>query len=167
MREPVAESLRGRSSARTGIAIPRAFPDGCCPIHIRSQTVKKTTTISLHLRVRHEYNPTEVTSVDNQTEIQVAVLAVFVAVALGFLFFVGSGGGLDAAIERAIEDGRVILGMTKGDVIRAWGRPSGAEESSLRVMGADEPVTLTWTYEDPHRAVHFSSDGVVVWVESD
>ena len=101
---------------------------------------------------------------DQATVLQLAVVVAFVAVALGFLIFVQSGGFLALAIERAIEDGRVIVGMTKDDVISSWGRPYHAEEHSIRVLDVDKLVALTWTYENLHRTVHFNSDRIVIWV---
>lgn len=104
---------------------------------------------------------------DDATALQLAVIVAFVAVMLGFLVFVTSGGFLEIAIEQAIEDGRVILGMTKDDVLSSWGWPSRSEEHSIELMGVDELVALTWTYEGSHCQVHFSSDGVVIWVACD
>ena len=93
-----------------------------------------------------------------------AVIVGFIAVALGFLLFMQEGGFLEVAIEQAIEDGRVIMGMTKDDVISSWGRAYQPEEHSIQVMNVDELASLSWTYESPHRIVHFSSDGIVIWV---
>jgi hypothetical protein len=104
---------------------------------------------------------------DDMATLELAVVVAFIAVAIGFLIFVQSGGFLQLAIDRAIEDGRVILGMTKDDVISSWGRPYKAEEHSIQVMDVDEPVASTWTYENPHRTVHFSNDGIVIWVACD
>lgn len=101
---------------------------------------------------------------DQATVLQLAVVVAFVAVALGFLIFVQSGGFLALAIERAIEDGRVIVGMTKDDVIRSWGRPSRAETQSIRPLNVDELVAATWIYENRHRTVYFSNDGIVLCV---
>ena len=101
---------------------------------------------------------------DQTTVLQLAVVLAFVAVALGFLIFVQSGGFLALAIERAIEDGRLIVGMTKDDVIRSWGQSYHAEEHSIRLVDVDKLVALNWTYENPHRTVHFNSDGIVIWV---
>ena len=100
---------------------------------------------------------------DQTTVLQLAVVA-FVAVALGFLIFVQSGGFLALAIEWAIEDGRVIVGMTKDDVISSWGQPSRAETPSIRPLNVYELVAATWIYENPHRTVHLNSDGIVIWV---
>ena len=96
--------------------------------------------------------------------IQVAVVVAFVAVAVGFLLFVQSGGLFALAIDRAIDEGRVIMGMTKDDVISSWGRAYHAEEHSIQVMGVDELVALSWTYENRQRIIHFSSSGVVICV---
>ena len=102
---------------------------------------------------------------DDQTAtLQLVVVVAFVAVAIGFLIFVQSGGLLQLAIDQAIDDGRVILGMTKEDVISSWGRPYHTEEPSIQIMDVAALVALTWTYEYPHRTVHFNSDGIVIWV---
>jgi hypothetical protein len=101
---------------------------------------------------------------DQTTVLQLAVVVALVAVVLGFLIFVQSGGFLALAIEWAIEDGRVIVGMTKDDVISSWGQPSRAETPSIRPLNVDELVVATWTYENPHRTVHLNSDGIVIWV---
>lgn len=108
-----------------------------------------------------EYNSIEVSGMDN---LEVAVVVAFVAVAVGILILVQSGGFLAGAIERAIDDGRVILGMTKDDVISSWGWPYRAEEHSIQIMGVDELVALTWAFENPQRTVHFNSNGTVIWV---
>jgi len=101
---------------------------------------------------------------DQTTVLQWAVVVGFVAMTLGFLIFVQSGGFLALAIDRAIEDGRVILGMTKDDVISSWGQPSRAEPSSIRPLTVDGLVAATWAYENPHHTVYFNSDGIVIWV---
>jgi hypothetical protein len=114
------------------------------------------------------YNSIGVRDMDDEmATLQLAVVVAFIAVAIGFLIFVQSGGFLQLAIKQAIEDGRVILGMTKDDVISSWGRSYHAEEQSIRIMDVDEPVALTWTYENPHRTVRFSNDGTVIWVACD
>jgi len=96
-----------------------------------------------------------------------AVILAFAVAAAAFILFVQSGGFLDVAIDRAIDEGRVIAGMTRAEVISSWGRPVNTEEHSIQLMDVDELVALTWTYETPHRCVHFSSAGVVLWVVSD
>jgi hypothetical protein len=103
---------------------------------------------------------------DDQTAtLQSVVVLALVAVGLAFVIFVQDGGLLRLAIGRAIADGRVILGMTKEDVISSWGRSYHAKEPSIQRMGVDtELVALTWTYEDPHCTVHFNSDGIVIWI---
>ena len=102
---------------------------------------------------------------DDQTAtLQLVVVLAFVAVALAFLMFVQSGGFLQPAINRAINEGRVILGMTKEDVISSWGRSYHAEEPSIQIMGVDELVASTWTYEGRGQTVHFNSDGIVIWI---
>jgi len=100
---------------------------------------------------------------DQTTAVQVVVIA-FVAVALGFFVFVHNGGFLALAIERAIEDGRVIVGMTKDDVISSWGHPYHAEKPAIQPLDIWKLTTLTWTYENPHHTVYFNSDGIVIWV---
>jgi len=100
---------------------------------------------------------------DQTTAVQVVVIAV-VAVALGFLIFVYNGGFLALAIERAIEDGRVVVGMTKDNVISSWGHPHHAEEPDIQPLDIGKLTTLTWTYENPHHTVYFNSDGIVIWV---
>ena len=99
--------------------------------------------------------------------LEVAIAVAFVAVAMFFVIFMQSGGFLQLAIDRAIEDGRVILGMTEDDVISSWGWPYHSEEQSIEIMGVDETVALTWTYEGPHCTVHFGSGGIVIWVACD
>lgn len=101
---------------------------------------------------------------DQMTALQPVVVVALVAVALGFLIFVQSGGFLTLAIEWAIEDGRVIVGMTKDDVISSWGQPSRAETPSIRPLNVDGLVAATWAYENPHHTVYFNSDGIVIWV---
>lgn len=101
---------------------------------------------------------------DQMTALQPVVVVALVAVALSFLIFVQSGGFLALAIDRAIEDGKVIIGMTKDDVISSWGCPYHAEEHSIQVMDVDELVALSWTYENRQRIVYFSSSGVVILV---
>lgn len=102
---------------------------------------------------------------DNQpAALPLVLIGTLVAVALVFVIVVQSGGLLAWAIERAIDDRRVILGMTKDDVISSWGRPYHAEEHSIQIMGVDELVALTWRFEGPQRTVHFNSDGTVIWV---
>ncbi len=124
-----------------------------------------TLSICFYLIGKREYNSIEVRGMDDQTTaLQPVVVVALVAVALGFLIFVQSGGFLTLAIEWAIEDGRVIVGMTKDDVISSWGSHYHAEEHSIQVMDVDELVTLSWTYENRQRIVHFSSSGVVIWV---
>ena len=93
------------------------------------------------------------------------LVGTLVAVALVFSFIVAqSGGFLTGAIERAIDDGRVIMGMTRDDVISSWGSACQSKEHSIQAMGVAEPVAISWTYENPYRVVHFSSDGIVIWV---
>lgn len=96
-------------------------------------------------------------------QLQWVLVGTLVAVGLAF-FIIVQGGFLTGAIERAIEDGRVIMGMTKDDVISSWGRAYQPEEHSIQAMDVDEVVAVSWTYESPHRIVHFSSDGIVIWV---
>jgi len=105
---------------------------------------------------------------DDQTaalnSLQVAVVVAFLAVTLGIVIFMQSGGFLQLAIDRAIEDGRVIFGMTRDDVVSSWGRPSVTGGNSIKIMGVDELVASTWTYQGRGRSVHFNSDGIVIWV---
>ena len=104
---------------------------------------------------------------DNQSaaaQLPLVVVGALVAVVLVFFIVVQSGGLLAWAIERAIDDGKVILGMTKDDVISSWGRAYQPEEHSIRIKDVNQLVALSWTYESPHRIVHFSSDGMVIWV---
>lgn len=102
---------------------------------------------------------------DDQTAtLQLVVAFAFVAVVLAFLVFVQSGGFLQLAIDWAINEGRVILGMTKEDVISSWGRSYHAEKPSIQIMGVDELVASTWTYEGRGQTVHFNSDGIVIWI---
>lgn len=95
------------------------------------------------------------------------VITACVVIAVCFLIVFQSGGFLEIAIERAIDDGRVILGMTKDDVISSRGRPHRSEEPSLEIKVLEELVAGTWTYEGPHCVVHFNGDGIVIWVECD
>jgi len=101
---------------------------------------------------------------DDETALQWAIVVAFVAVTVGFVIFMQSGGFLQLAIDRAIEDGRVIFGMTTDDVISSWGRPSVTNSNSIRIMGVDELVASTWTYEGRDQAVYFNGDGIVIWV---
>ena len=121
-----------------------------------------TLSICFYLIGNREYNAIEVSGMYDQTTVlQWAVVVGFVAMTLGFLIFVQSGGFLALAIDRAIEDGRVILGMTKDDVISSWGQPSRAGTSSIRPLNVYE---LVWTYEKPHHTVYFNSDSIVICV---
>ena len=104
---------------------------------------------------------------NDETALQWAVVVAFVAVAVGFVIFMQSGGFLQLAIDWAIEDGRVILGMTADDVISSWGRPSVTDINSIRIMGVDELVASTWTYGGRGQTVYFNSDGIVIWVACD
>lgn len=101
---------------------------------------------------------------DDQTaalnSLQLAVVVAFLAVALGIVIFMQSGGFLQIAINLAIEDGRVIPGMSRDDVVSSWGSPSQAGGPSIKPM----IVALTWTYKGRGQAVHFSSDGIVICV---
>ena len=102
---------------------------------------------------------------DGQTDVlELAVVVAVAVLAILFVLLVESGGPQRYGIEQAIEDGRIIVGMTKDDVINSWGRPYHAEEHSIRLLDVDTLATLTWTYENPHRTVHFNSDGIVIWV---
>jgi hypothetical protein len=127
-----------------------------------------SNTISLHCRHKQEYNSIRVRDMDSQSggvgSMEVAIVVAFLAVAVGFVIFMQSGGFLQFAIDRAIEDERVILGMTKDDVVSSWGWSYHSEEQSIKIMGVDETVALTWTYEGRGQAVHFNSDGIVIWV---
>jgi len=100
---------------------------------------------------------------DDQTPMLQLVVA-FVAVALAFLMFVQSGGFLQLAINWAINEGRVILGMTKEDVISSWGHPSSIKGPSIEPMVADELVALTWTYEGRSQTVLFNRNGIVIGI---
>jgi hypothetical protein len=102
---------------------------------------------------------------DQTSELQLVVVIALVAATLGFVLFVQSGGFLAWAIDRAIQDERVIPGMTREDVIASWGRPHLAEEHNIRVAGVNRLAALTWTYETPTRAVHFNGNGIVIWVD--
>ena len=101
---------------------------------------------------------------DQTTALHLVVIGALVGVALVFLLVAQSGGFLALAIDRAIEDGRVIMGMTKDDVISSWGYSYHCEEHSIQPLGVDELTTLTWTYEKPQRTVYFNTDGIVIWV---
>ena len=124
-----------------------------------------TLSICFYLIGNREYNAIEVSGMYDQTAVlQWAVVVAFVAMTLGFLIFIQNGGFLALAIEQAIEDGTVIVGMTKDDVISSWGHPYHTEEHRIQAMGVDELVALSWTYENRQRIVHFSSGGVVILV---
>ena len=98
-------------------------------------------------------------------QLEWVIVGTLAVVAIAFVFIVQGGGLLLAgAIERAIDDGRVILGMTKDDVISSWGRSYRAKEHSVQIMNVDELVALSWIYENRQRIVHFSSSGVVICV---
>jgi len=102
---------------------------------------------------------------DDQTAtLQLAVVAAFVAVALAFLLFFQSGGFLQLAIDLAINEGRVILGMTKEDVISSWGRSYHAEEPSTQTMGVGGLVASTWAYEGRGQTVLFNSHDIVIGI---
>ena len=94
------------------------------------------------------------------------IIAAFLLVAVAFLLFVQSGGFLTVAINRAAEEGNVVFGMTEQDVIIAWGRPCRAERQGIQLLNVAELATSVWVYENPHRIVYFSEDGIVIWVES-
>ncbi len=115
-----------------------------------------------------EYNYIEVSDMNSQSaasELPAIIVGTLVVVAIAFVLIVQGGGlFLAGAIERAIEDGKVILGMTKDDVIRSWGRSYRAEEHSVQIMNVDELVALSWIYENRQRIVYFSSGGVVICV---
>jgi hypothetical protein len=97
----------------------------------------------------------------------IAIITACVVIAVAFLIVFQSGGFLEIAIKQAIEDGRVILGMTKDDVISSWGRPQHAEKPNLEIKVLDELVALTWTYEGPHCVVYFNGDGIVILAKCD
>ena len=140
----------------------------CRALNEKAERGIHPNTISLHRRYTTEYNANGVRDMDDDaTALQLAVIVAFVAVMVGFLAFLMSEGFLEIAIKQAIEDGRVILGMTKDDVLASWGWPSRSEEHSIELMDVDELVALTWTYEGSHCQVHFSNDGIVIWVACD
>jgi len=103
---------------------------------------------------------------EETTSLQLALIVGFVVVALGFLLFIQNGGFLTSAIERAIDDGRVILGMSKDDVSRSWGYPYDTEEHRVQALDVDELATSTWLYKNPEREVYFSSNEIVIWVDT-
>jgi len=98
--------------------------------------------------------------------LQLALIVGFVVVAVGFFLFLQSGGFLGIAVEKAIDDGRVIIGMSKDEVTQSWGRPAGSEDHSVRTLDIEALTTSTWIYKNPEREVHFSSDGTVIWVDT-
>lgn len=162
--------LRSRPS-RHGVPYSR-FPSVLITIGLRRAREQRektkisiySNTLSLHCRHKQEYNSIRVRDMDDETALQWAIVVAFVAVTVGFVIFMQSGGFLQLAIDRAIEDGRVIFGMTTDDVISSWGRPSITDNNSIRIMGADELVASTWTYEGRDQAVYFNGDGIVIWV---
>ena len=98
--------------------------------------------------------------------LQTVVLVVLSLLVVSFVLFVSSGGILHYAIEKAIEENRVILGMTKDQVSASWGSSCDVEDRRVKTLGVDELVSTVWTYHNPERTVHFDSEGHVIWVDS-
>ena len=111
------------------------------------------------------YNPRGVNGMTNEySSIEMVAVAAFVAVAIGFVLFLQGDGFLQIAIDRAIEDGRVIIGMSREDVMSSWGSPATKEKGGFEILGLDEVVDSSWMYPKRSKEVYFNSDGTVIWV---